>query len=139
MYWTGLRKKELKKRLKMTPLNVDKDQMVIIGNKPDFVKDSRGGEIRTEPYLRVVIDKLIRHQKIYIKTMPFPEKLGRLQELFELLKFYGVTEIENRKRIFEPSIKNPEKKTEVMIITWEMHPKMVVYRDIEIYRKMGKE
>lgn len=118
----------------MTPL--DKDQIVTIGNKPDYFKNERGEEVRTEPYLRVIMDKLIRHKKIYIKTMPYPEKLGKLQELFELLKFFGVVEIENRKRVFEQGIKNPDKQVEIIIIIWEIHPKLVVYRDIEIYRKM---
>ena len=124
---------------KVTLPEIDKDQIVTIGNKPDYIRNEKGEEIRTEPYLKVILDKLIRHKKIWIQVMNSSEKLGRLQEYFELLKYYAVVEINNRKMITEPHRTNPNKKFQYMLICWEIHPKLVVYREIEIYRKMKSE
>lgn len=122
----------------MSPLpdGINEEQIIIIGKKPDFVKLADGTEIKTEPYLRPIMDRLTRFHQVWIKTIPSPEKLGKIQEMFEILKHYGIVEVKNRKIMTEPHKTNPDKKFEYMFICWENHPKLVVYREIEIYRKL---
>ena len=126
----------------------DDRQIITIGNQPDIVKlcpeckasnNIKNAEIRIEPYMRIILDRLKEFNEIYIKTFPYPAKLGKIQEIFERLHYYGVCEIKPRKRVFEQHKVNPDKKIEIMIITWELHPKLQVYREIEILRKMKSE
>lgn len=123
-------------------------QLIVIGNQPEMIKlcdeckqrnNLKNDDIKIEPYMRIILDRLKEFNKIYIKTMPYPDRLGKIQEIFERLHYYGICEVESRRKVWEEHRKDKTKKVQVMIITWELHPKLQVYREIEISRKIKNE
>ena len=103
---------------------------IIIGNKPEFIHDPKTSEtIPTEPYLRSIMARLLQHNYVIIKTLPYPDKMAKINGIYELLKGFGVREIYgSRKRVYE-KLSNPDlKKVEVIHIKWEMIDRMKKYK-----------
>lgn len=105
------------------------DNVVIIGNKPDKVITKDGQLIEVYPYLKPVIQRLAFFDSITIKTIYQPNKLSKINEIFEIIKWFGVREIQSRKFVYEPNKSNPNEKIKMMIIKWEIAPQVKFLRE----------
>ena len=114
---------------KMTKEEPTSENTIIIGNKPEFVVDAKGNSIRTEPYLRGIISRLNEFDYVYIKSLPHPDKLAKISELYETLRWQGVKEIYgSRKFIYEDSTNSATEKIKVMLIKWEQIDRLKKYK-----------
>lgn len=109
------------------------DNTVIIGNKPEMMFDQKTNQyIPTEPYLRIIISYLGQYGYVYLKVVPHPEKIARVNQIYELLRWIGIYEMKgDRKFIYVDGWQNKElkEKVKVMLIKWQMIPRMVEYRE----------
>lgn len=88
----------------------------------------RTNVVQSEPYFRTIAENLAQKDHVSIKTFPNPNKLARLISIFEILKNFGVQEIEVRKFIHEPRKENPDEKFKTMLIRWDITPELKEYR-----------
>ena len=78
----------------------------------------------------MILSRLAKFEYIYIKTIPYPDKLGKIEEIYKMLQPFGVVEvIGSRRFIYEPDRKNPADKIKVMLIRWDIIPKLQAYRE----------
>lgn len=108
---------------------------MIIGNKPEAVFDAKTNQmIPTEPYLRPILSRLSHFGYVKIKVIPHPDKLAKVSQLYEILKWFGIREIYgSRKFIYEEQWlktpnQNPE-KVKIMLIRWDMIDRLKKYKD----------
>lgn len=121
----------------------NEDMIITIGNKPLFYKTQtcskcnsligngiESKEIRAEPYLRAILTRIGKYPHIYIKTLPDPNKLGHIMEMYELLKPMGVRHIRGNVWDLTETKKNDVNlKVKVRIIRWDIIPRLEGYRE----------
>lgn len=93
------------------------DMIVRLGSKDD------------EVYLRTILSKLSQYSHIYITIEPVPPKLLKVREYYSYLKMLGVKEIVKREKISSPSLKDPKKIMQLIVIKWEVIPRLMKYRE----------
>ena len=82
------------------------------------------------PYLIAILTKLSNKEYIFIKTPAYPDRMAKAAEILEMIKPYGVTEpYDNREFYYVNSASNPNQKTRWVSIKWELHPKIITYRE----------
>lgn len=109
------------------------EDTMVIGNKPEYVFDPKTNQtIATEPYLRTIMLKIFHHGHVYIKLLPYPDKLAKVSQIYELIKHFGVREIYgSRKFIYEEDWgdSNSKEKIKILLIKWEMIDRLKKYND----------
>lgn len=120
----------------MTPEKKEKqkteEDTIIIGNKPEYIFDPKTNQtILTEPYLRPILSRLSQYGHVYIKLLPHPDKLAKISQIYEVLKWFGIREIYgSRKFIYEKDWNpNSTDKVKILIIKWEMIDRLKKYKD----------
>lgn len=83
-----------------------------------------------------IANKLDTFDFVYIKSLPFPSKLAVVEEIFQSLDHLGVREIEKREKIEERDLKNPDKIHKIMIIRWDLIPRIIKYKE-ELRKENG--
>jgi len=82
------------------------------------------------PYLIAVLTKLSNNEFIFIKTPAYPDRMAKAAEILEMIKPYGIVEpYNNREFYFVNSPKNFNQNTRWVSIKWELHPKLITYRE----------
>ena len=113
------------------------DNTIIIGNQIDntrikcqHCKEEIVVPGSVDPYLAAILRRLSEREYIYIKTFPFPDRIGKIRELYEYLRMYGVIEFDGERRdIEEESTKYPGKMLKVRYIRWRIHPTLNLLRE----------
>jgi len=109
------------------------DDTIIIGNKPEYLFDAKSGQtIPTEPYLRPILQRLANYGYVNIKMLPHPDKMAKVSQMYELLKYLGIREIYgSRKFIMEDEWNNPnsKEKVKVLLVRWEMIDRLKKYKE----------
>jgi len=109
------------------------DDTVIIGNKPEFIYDAKTNQtISTEPYLRPILQKIVNYGYINIKLLPHTDKMAKVSQMYEMLKWFGIREIYgSRKFIMEQDWSNPksDEKVKVLLIRWVMIERLKKYKE----------
>lgn len=96
----------------------NKCKLIIIGNKTD-----------DEVYLKPILQRISRYDCVYIQTFPYQDRLTKIQEYYLQLSRLGVKEVEKREKIKIQSNKDSKKYVDVILIKWEVIPRLMQYRE----------
>lgn len=103
----------------------DKDKVIILGDKPD------------ESYLRTIMKRLSEVDYVYIQVLRVPKKLAKVEEYYQMFRWFGIRRVEKIFDIPAPDKWNPDMKARVF--KWELIPKLIRYRDEVVKAEIEEE
>ena len=92
------------------------DRIITIGNKDN------------EVYLSTILNKLITHEHVFIKAVPLPKYLMKVNYCYSILVNFGVVRIDNPLKMTEKS-KKDNGEFEIVVFKWEIIPRIKQWRE----------